>query len=92
MYLYGSPFTIVVDHTPLVPLYNDPARPLPARVDRNCSKLLGFDFKVFYEPGSSNPCDYASCHPKPIPGIKKLTEIQKDNLGVEDKEEDSDLW
>ena len=58
MYLYGSPFTVVVDHRPLEPLYNDPSRPSPARDDRHHSKLLGFDFNVVYKLVSSSLTKY----------------------------------
>lgn len=33
MYLLGSKFEAVVDHQPLLPLYNRPARPKQMRVD-----------------------------------------------------------
>ena len=72
-----------------MPLYNEPGRPSPACVDRHQFKLLGFNFKVVYEPGSANPCDYGSCHTKIIPNINKLTEHEKEDLGVEDKIGDS---
>ena len=42
-----------------------------------------------YEPVSANPCDYGSRHPKMIPNINKLTELENENLGVEDDTEDS---
>ena len=35
MFLYGHKFKVVVDHRPMVPLYYDPGRPTPARVDRH---------------------------------------------------------
>ena len=89
MYLYGTSFEVVVDHKPLVPLYNTPSRPSPIRVDRHKSKLLAFDFKVVYEPGHRNPCDYGSRHPDKIPGYEKMTTAQKEDLGIEDKDEDS---
>ena len=48
MYLYGCEFKVVVDHRPLVP-----DRPSSAYVDRHRSKLLGFNFRVVYEPSSA---------------------------------------
>ena len=36
-YLYGTKFEAVVDHKPLVPLYNSANRPAPVRVDRHKS-------------------------------------------------------
>ena len=86
-YLYGSKFEVVVDHKPLVPLYNSVARPSPIRVDRHKSKLLAFDFTLVYEPGYKNPCDYASRHPDNLD--KQMSVAQKDELCVEDEAEDS---
>ena len=89
MYLYGTNFEVVVDHKPLVPLYNSPSRPSPIRVDRHKSKLLAFNYTVVYEPGHRNPCDYASRHPQKISGFDQMTAAQKEELGIEDEEEDS---
>ena len=55
MFLMGMQFTVVTDHKPLVPLYNDPKRPGPMRVDRHRLKLLAYDFDVVHEPGKLNP-------------------------------------
>ena len=48
-YLYGTRFETVVDHKPLVILYNTHSREMPMRVARHKSKLHGFDFNVVYE-------------------------------------------
>ena len=61
-YLYGTKFTVVGDHLPLIPLYKSHSRELPVRVARHRSKLGGFDFQLQYEPGSTNPSDYGSRH------------------------------
>ena len=63
MYLLGTKFEAVVDHKPLLPLYNKVTRPKQARVDRHRMKLATFDLKVVYEPGTSTPCDFGSWHP-----------------------------
>ena len=63
MYLLGTKFVAVVDHKPLLPLFNKMTRPKQARVDRHRMKLTAFDFKVVHEPGTNNPCDYGSRHP-----------------------------
>ena len=63
MYLLGQEFECVVDHKPLLPLYNQLKRPIQARVDRHRMKLAQFNFKLVYEKGSMNPCDYGSRHP-----------------------------
>ena len=60
MYLYGTKFTVVVDHEPLVPMYNGHSISLPFRVAKHKSKLRGFDFQLRYEPGVTTPADYGS--------------------------------
>ena len=88
-YLYGIEFTVVNDHEPLVPLYNSPSRPAPVRVERHRSKLRHFMFTLVYEPGYTSPCDYASRHPPP----KRLySKEEKADLGVEDEEDDEEIW
>ena len=44
MYLYGTKFTVVVDHLPLVPMYKSNSKALPARVAKHKSKRRAFDF------------------------------------------------
>ena len=44
IYLYGTKFTVVVDHLPLVPMYKSHSRALPARVVKHKSKRRAFDF------------------------------------------------
>jgi hypothetical protein len=63
-YLYGTKFTVVGDHLPLIPLYKSHSRELPVRVARHRAKLGGIDFQLQYEPGSTNPSDYGLRHLK----------------------------
>ena len=87
-YLYGTKFEVVVDHLPLVSLYNSNGRDLPVRVAKHKSKLRAFKFKVVYEPGTTNPADYGSRHPH-LKG--PYTRQEKEKLGVEDEEEDVEI-
>ena len=89
IYQYGTRFYIVVDHKPLVSLYNSLGRPSPVRVDQHRSELLGFDFSVIFYAEFKNSCDYPSCYHDPCPNISMLTELEKHNLGLEDKVENS---
>ena len=49
MYLYGTMFTVVTDHKPIVPMYNSHSKFMPVRVAKHKSKLRAFDFEVIYE-------------------------------------------
>ena len=62
--LYGTNFEVVIDHKPLVLLYNLPRRSSPVQVDRQRSKLGDFNFGVRFEPGRATPLDYGSRHPQ----------------------------
>ena len=64
-----------------MPLYNNPNRPAPVRVERHRSKLRSFQFKIKYEPGHLNPSDYGSRHPPPP---RAYTHTEKEEFGVED--------
>ena len=44
MYLYGTKFTVVVDHLPQVPMYKSHSKALSARVAKHKSKRRAFDF------------------------------------------------
>ena len=49
MYLYGTRFTVVTDHKPIVPMFNSHSKSMPVRVAKHKSKLRAFDFEVIYE-------------------------------------------
>jgi len=58
------------------------------RVAKHKSKLLDFDFEVVYQPGSTNPCDWASrCPPQP----REYSAEEREDLGVEDEEENAEI-
>ena len=84
-YLLGTKFVVVVDHKPLLPLFNKVTRPKQARVDRHRMKLAAFDFEVVYEPGTSNPYDYGSRHPPAV--TKEQDEAARQDQGEEDDTE-----
>ena len=88
MYLYRTRFTCMVDHQPLVPMYNSHSRELPARVARHKSKLTGFDFEVVYEPGMTTPSDYGSRNPRKE---RLYTVTERDKFGVETDEVDAEV-
>ena len=88
MYLYGIPFTVIVDHEPLVAMYNSHSREVTTRVAKHKSKLLAFNFKVQYQPGVQNPCDYGSRNPPPK---KAYSAQERDELGIEEEEEDQEI-
>ncbi len=81
-YLLGIKFEAVVDHKPLLPLYNSPRRPKQMRVDRHRIKLAGYDFSVSHISGEKNPCDYGSR--AGCPAQQELTAQQREEQAVED--------
>ena len=62
MYLLGSPFKVVTDHKPLLPILNNPNSQASARIENWRLKLQSFDFEVFYSKDELNPADYISRH------------------------------
>merc|ERR1711954_108111 len=82
MFLQGTTFEVVVDHQPLVSLYNKnkSSDAMPERVARHKSKLTSYDFTVVYESGKSTPSDYGSRHP---PKRREMTKSEKEEMGVE---------
>ena len=88
MYLHGIKFEVIVDHLPLLAFYNNNNRPAPTRVERHRSKLRSFRFNMKYEPGKTTPCDYGSRHPDVL---AKVTSEEKDNMGIEEEEEDCEI-
>ena len=82
MYLLGTKFGAVVDHKPLLPLFNSPKRPKQMRVDRHRMKLGAYDFKVHHIAGDKISCDYGSR--AGCPPAKEYTEAEREELGVDD--------
>ena len=78
MFLLRTKFEVVVDHEPLVSLYNKnkATDAMPDRVARHKSKLTSYDFKVIYESGKKTPSDYGSCHP---PSKEKRSADEKED-------------
>jgi len=65
MYLYGlKEFEVVTDHQPLLPLYNKIKENMPPRVKHHRIMTQGYNYKVLYEKGSTNPSDFLSRHPQ----------------------------
>ena len=72
----------MVDHKPLLPLYNNPKRPKQMRVDRHRMKLAGYRFHVSHVSGEKNPCDYGSRAGCPVK--KEHTDQEKKDQAIED--------
>ena len=64
LYLYGSAFTILTDHKPLIGIFKS-QRPATARIERWRLRLTPYNFELKYRPGKDdeNPADYLSRHP-----------------------------
>ena len=64
LYLYGSEFTIVTDHKPLLGIFKS-HKPTSARMDRWKLRLMPYNCLLVYRPGKNdeNPADFMSRHP-----------------------------
>ena len=64
LYLYGSPFSVITDHKPLLGLVFS-SKPVTARIERWRLRLMPYEFVLNYRPGRDdlNPADYISRHP-----------------------------
>jgi hypothetical protein len=89
MYLYGLPeFTVITDHKPLLPQYNNFKANMPPRILKHKLYLQGYKFHLEHEPGISNPADYLSRHPaelttqeeRKIETEKQINAIVRDNI------------
>ena len=65
VYLIGVHFTVVTDHQPLVPMFNNPYKSLPIRIERMMMYLQEFDFDTVFQAGKSSISDYLSRHTLP---------------------------
>lgn len=65
LYVYGKPFVVATDHKPLVALFTGTSSKLPPRIEKWMLQLQNYNCKVEYQPGSRNPVDYLSRHPRP---------------------------
>ena len=68
LYLYGSEFTVVTDHKPLLGIINS-QKPTTARMERWRLRIMPYQMTLQYKPGRNdlNPADYISRHPQTIP-------------------------
>ena len=63
LYLYGSEFTIVTDHKPLLGIFNS-HKPTSARIDRWKLRLMPYNCHLVYRPRKhrKNPADFMRRH------------------------------
>ena len=59
LYLFGSTFTVVTDHKPLLGILKS-RKPATARVERWHLRLMPYEFDLLYRPGKDerNPADF----------------------------------
>ena len=62
-YLVGNPFYVLVDHKPLVSLFNHRSRPAPVRITKFRHQVEDISFMVKHIPGKQNPANFMSRHP-----------------------------
>ena len=58
----GDNITVVTDHKPLVPIFDD-KRLGSIRIDRTKLRHQDIDYSVVWQQGKNNPADYLSRHP-----------------------------
>ena len=63
-YLYGSEFTIVTDHKPLLGIFKS-HKPTSVQMDRWKLRLMPYSCRLMYHPRKDveNPADFMSRHP-----------------------------
>ena len=69
MYLLGAPkFKIIIEHKPLIPMFNKPTARLPPRIEKWVMDMQDVDYEMVYEPGKdeADPLDFLSRHPLPF--------------------------
>ena len=74
----------------LIPLYNHPNKLATHHVDRHRNWLGAYNFDVQFVKGTKVPYDYASHHPKKEEF--KYTREEKEELAIEQEEEDAEIW
>lgn len=79
-YLIGSPkFTVLTDHQPLIPLFNNPNSKPTLRVEMWLMYLQRFDFELKYIQGKNNAADYLSRHAAPCsPKDKNMSNYREE--------------
>ena len=74
LYVFGSRFTVLTDHKPLVPIFSKRTSTPPARIEKWLMRLQMYDMTIQYRPGSDNPADYMSRHPCTTSGTSSKEE------------------
>jgi hypothetical protein len=68
LYVYGSDYTIITDHKPLLGIVNS-TKPASARIEIWRLRLTPYNFNLIYKPvrDETNQADFLSCHPAKQP-------------------------
>jgi len=62
-FIFGSEFTLITDHKPLIVLLGQRNVKLSARMERWRLRLEPYAYRIIYRPGKDNPADWMSRHP-----------------------------
>ena len=80
LYLFGQPFTILTDHRPLIPMFNNAKAKLPARIERWVLRLQQYDMQVSCRPGHDNPADFTSRHPAETTRVSRGEKVAEEYI------------
>ena len=83
-YLYGRPFKVISDHTPLVAICAKALHAAPPRLQRMLLKIQGYNFAIGYRPGDKIIlADALSRLPNPINNDDVDLDVTVDGLALE---------
>lgn len=77
LYQYGSQFSVLTDHRPLVPMFTNPHA---ARMERWALRLQQYHMTLHYRPGKDHPADYASRHPASILTTSRAEKVAEEYI------------
>ena len=89
-YLFGKPFVIITDHTPLLMIHSKPLKSAPPRLQRLLIKIQGYDFQLVFRTGNLMiVADVLSRLPNPETNAEIPLEVTVDDIVLDVDEENA---